>query len=211
MKSGKKARAYALFSESFTLFLREKNTQEKVTPGPNPAREWVPQDLTPVLSQDKNNDGYDSKEFLFNHKLKSTHSIPGENLEKRSRITHIREMSPQKTKDSQESSTSEYMENILNNVVENVRPLIEIRKVRVARATYQVPAQISRLKGETLAVRWIIEFANKRKQKDKITLAQALAFELASAHGKHGGPRQRRSELHKLAEANRSYIRYRWW
>ena len=93
----------------------------------------------------------------------------------------------------------------------NVRPLIEIRRVRVARATYQVPAQISRLKGETLAVRWIIEFANKKKQRDKTSLAQALALELASAYRKQGGPRQRRSELHKLAEANRSYIRYRWW
>ena len=208
MKSGKKARAYALFSESFTLFLRER---EKIL-GNTSASKMSPleKDVLPNgILQSHNihlskNQPYDSKQFLFHHKVKGRlhrHPFLGKNdfLDKKPLTTSVGAMA------------GESMENILNVVVENVRPLIEIRKVRVARATYQVPAQISRFKGETLAVRWIIEFANKKKQKDKISLAQALAFELASAYRKQGGPRQRRSELHKLAEANRSYIRYRWW
>ena len=102
-------------------------------------------------------------------------------------------------------------ENILSTLVENVRPCIEIRKVRVARATYQVPAQISKSKGQTLALRWIVEFAKKRKSSDKISFAEALAQELRLAHKKQGQVRDRRSQLHRLAEANRSYMRYRWW
>ena len=102
-------------------------------------------------------------------------------------------------------------EHILHRLIENIRPLVEVRRVRVARATHQVPAQISKSKGQTLALRWIIEFANKRKQKDSISFSRALAQELLDAHKKQGGPRQRRSEVHRLAAANRSVMRYRWW
>ncbi len=240
MKSGNKARAYALFSESFTLFLkntyykqgvpsgkptadkRSLSLRDKTYPSPyfsgiehNVSREnsmkiWTDKGSTDPLSGDAPYAfSHNSRRFSFNNafannvqnleitpkNIKSTVNMDSGNLD-----------TLQKTSDPKIPC-----ENILTIIIENVRPCIEIRKVRVARATYQVPAQISRLKGETLALRWIIEFANRKKEKDKISLAQALAFELASAYRKQGGPRQRRSELHKLAEANRSNIRYRWW
>lgn len=108
-------------------------------------------------------------------------------------------------------NTNNPIEGILHRLIENVRPLVEVRRVRVARATHQVPAQISKPKGQTLALRWIIEFANKRKQKDLLSFDKALALELLDAHKKRGGPRQRRGEVHRLASANRSVMRYRWW
>lgn len=177
MKSGKKTQALALFSESFTLFLKDHRSVSK-------------------------GHGEKLRKGLFSNKKDNKDSGGHKGLDQQIFSTNNKLLRP---------VVSENMENILNVVVENVRPLIEIRKVRVARATYLVPAQISRLKGETLALRWIIEFANKEKKKTRGSLAQALAFELACAYKKLGGPRQRRSELHKLAEANRSYIRYRWW
>ena len=244
MKSGNKARAYALFSESFTLFL--KNTyhkqggssgkpaadkrslslrDKKITHpshppffpgvGHNASREksmeiWTDKGSADPLSGDAPYAFSDnSRKFLFNNafanQVQNLEAIP-KNLKNTGYMDSGNSDTLQKTSDSKIPC-----ENILTIIIENVRPCIEIRKVRVARATYQVPAQISRLKGETLALRWIIEFANRKKEKDKISLAQALAFELASAYRKQGGPRQRRSELHKLAEANRSNIRYRWW
>ena len=102
-------------------------------------------------------------------------------------------------------------ETILSLLVENLRPCIEIRKVRVARALYLVPAQISKRQGQTLALRWIIEFAKKRKLSDGSSFAQALAQELNLAHKKQGPAIERRSQLHRLAQANRSYMHYRWW
>ena len=100
---------------------------------------------------------------------------------------------------------------LLHKLIENVRPCLEIRKVRVARATYLVPAQINKSKGQTLALRWIIEFAKKRRLQHNLSFPIALAQELKLAHEKQGSARQRRSELHRLAEANRANITYRWW
>ena len=114
-------------------------------------------------------------------------------------------------RESQESGKLFIPENILDTIVENVRPRIEIRKVRVARATYQVPAQINKSKGQTLALRWIIEFAKKAKLSHKISFPEALAEQLKLALEKQGPVRERRSHLHRLGEANRSYMRYRWW
>ena len=228
MKSGNKARAYALFSESFTLFLKISGTRENTSgQGGDFFHSTAKTTYSSVKDQRKinlkNNQSLkaepllqeiswprdkDSRKFLFEIRNKTSSRILNNNpsdLKKESKNNCTLQALPRKNNSGGAS------ENILNVIVENVRPLIEIRKVRVARATYQVPAQISRLKGETLALRWIIESANKKKEKESISFAQALAFELASAYKKQGGPRQRRSELHKLAEANRSSIRYRWW
>ena len=100
---------------------------------------------------------------------------------------------------------------LLDKLIENIRPCLEIRKVRVAKATYLVPAQINKSKGQTLALRWIIEFAKKRRLQQNLSFPIALAQELKLAHEKQGSARQRRSELHRLAEANRANIAYRWW
>ena len=45
----------------------------------------------------------------------------------------------------------------------------------------------------------------------KLTFSQCLADEIFDAFLKQGYARQKRDELHRLAEANRAYIRYRWW
>ena len=103
------------------------------------------------------------------------------------------------------------MENILHQIIENCRPCISLRKVRLGRVSHEVPAPINKSKGQSLAVRWIIEFANKRKQKECTTFPRALSQELTNAYRKSGGPRQRRNEVHRLGQANRSAVRYRWW
>ena len=100
---------------------------------------------------------------------------------------------------------------ILYNSIENVKPSIEVKRVRIAGTTYQVPAVISRKRQETLAIRWIIEAARKRKQNSNKTFSECLAQELWEAYNKQGQARQKRDELHKMAESNRAYIRYRWW
>nr|YP_009138102.1 ribosomal protein S7 [Lobosphaera incisa]AKF78660.1 ribosomal protein S7 [Lobosphaera incisa] len=105
------------------------------------------------------------------------------------------------------SSLSAY----LQKAVENVTPNLEIRKVRIGRKTYQVPALISQKKGEGLAIRWIIDAATQSNKKSKRDFSDSLAQELLLAYNKKGQARQKRDELHKIAQANRAYIRYRWW
>lgn len=100
---------------------------------------------------------------------------------------------------------------VLAQAVENVTPSLEVRKVRVAGTSYLVPAILSKKRQETLAIRWIIESAKKRKKNLKFNFSECLADEIYEASKKQGNARQKRDELHRLAEANRAYIRYRWW
>ena len=99
----------------------------------------------------------------------------------------------------------------LSQAVENVTPSLEVRKVRVAGTTYLVPAILSKKRQQTIAIGWIIESAKKRQNNSKFGFSECLADEIFDAYKKQGQARQKRDELHRLAEANRAYIRYRWW
>jgi ribosomal protein S7 len=101
--------------------------------------------------------------------------------------------------------------NIIFEAVTNVKPSVEVRKVRKGGITYLVPAIIPIKRQETLAIRWLIDSAKNRKKKSRLSFAECLALEFIDACKKVGKPRQRRDELHKLAESNRAYIRFRWW
>ena len=100
---------------------------------------------------------------------------------------------------------------ILSQAVENVTPSLEVRKVRVSGTLYLVPAILSKKRQQTTAIRWIIESARKKQSNSILCFSECLADEIYDAFKKQGYARQKRDELHRLAEANRAYIRYRWW
>ena len=99
----------------------------------------------------------------------------------------------------------------LYQAVENVKPTLELKRVRKRGTTYQVPAIVSQKRQERLAIKWIIESAEKRKKKNKDSFSNCLVSEILDAFNKTGQPRQRRDEQLKVAEFNRAYTRYRWW
>ncbi len=101
--------------------------------------------------------------------------------------------------------------NILYQAVENVKPPLELRRVRKGGTTYQVPAIVSQKRQERLAIKWIIEAAEKKKKKNNICFSDCLVSEIMDAFNKTGQPRQRRDEQLKVAEFNRAYTLYRWW
>ena len=103
------------------------------------------------------------------------------------------------------------MVNFVLKAIENVKPSLEVKKVRVAGSTYLVPAILPKKKQETLAMRWIIDAARKRKKNSQLSFSQCLAEEIYEASKRQGYAYQKRDELHRLAEINRAYIRYRWW
>ena len=196
MRSGNKTKALGVLNTSFTLFLRQ--VAKKPTLGLTKLV-GKPSLSTPI------NEKFNPKPLPIRKvKVNSTPSLCD-------KLESFKKTQKNLSLTFQEKKNHIIPESILSTLVENVRPCIEIRKVRVARATYQVPAQISKTKGQTQALRWIIEFANKRKLSDGTSFAQALAQELKLAHKKQGSARERRSQLHRLAQANRSYMRYRWW
>ena len=112
-----------------------------------------------------------------------------------------------------EQSFYEYFlkKNTLYQAVENIKPALELRRVRKGGTTYQVPAIVKPKRQERLAIKWIIESAEKRKKKNKKSFSNCLVSEILEAFNKTGQPRQRRDEQLKIAQYNRAYTRYRWW
>ncbi|MBU2567827.1 MAG: 30S ribosomal protein S7 [Elusimicrobia bacterium] len=91
--------------------------------------------------------------------------------------------------------------------IENVRPMLEVKPRRVGGATYQVPAEVPRIRGEALAMRWILEYAHGRKGME---MAKKLGEELVLAYKKEGSAYKKREDTHKMAEANKAFAHYRW-
>jgi small subunit ribosomal protein S7 len=96
---------------------------------------------------------------------------------------------------------------VLERAVENVKPTLEVKSRRVGGATYQVPIEVRPRRGTTLALRWIHQYAQIRREK---TMAERLAGELLDASNGIGAAVKRREDTHKMAEANRAFAHYRW-
>ncbi len=96
-------------------------------------------------------------------------------------------------------------EEIFTKVVENVRPTVEVRSKRVGGANYQVPREVKRGRQQSLAIRWIVDNARKKKGKP---MAQCLAEEFIDAYNGTGASVTWKENVHKMAEANRAYAHY---
>jgi small subunit ribosomal protein S7 len=100
---------------------------------------------------------------------------------------------------------------VVARAVAHTMPQLEVRRVRVAGSTYQVPAVVAKGKGEALAIAWILEAARRRHRGHPGPFGRALALALWEASRRVGEACGRRNELHRVAAANRAYGRYRWW
>ena len=108
---------------------------------------------------------------------------------------------------SREGSDSVDPLEIVNKAVENVRPRLEVRSRRVGGATYQVPMEVTPARQISLAMRWIVKFADARKGQP---LSDALAQELKDAAAGQGNAIKKRDDTHKMAQANRAFAHFRW-
>ena len=95
----------------------------------------------------------------------------------------------------------------LQRAVDNVKPSVEVRSRRVGGSSYQVPVEVRPRRSQTLAVRWLVEFARKRKEP---TMAARLANEILDAANRTGAAVKRREDIHKMAESNKAFAHYRW-
>ena len=96
---------------------------------------------------------------------------------------------------------------IFKTAIENVRPHLEVRSRRVGGATYQVPVEVRKERGEALAMRWIIDAARKRGEH---TMEDRLAGEVMAAGNQNGSAVKKREDTHRMAEANRAFSHFRW-
>ena len=99
----------------------------------------------------------------------------------------------------------------VKDAISHIKPSLETRKKKIAGITRHVPTIVSPFRGEGVAIRWLLAAAKEKQRKGGKELAKCLSDELLDAYLKRGEARQKRDLLHKLAESNRSYVRYRWW
>ncbi len=96
---------------------------------------------------------------------------------------------------------------VLEEALENVKPMVEVKSRRVGGATYQVPVEVRAVRRQTLAMRWVIDAARARGEK---SMAQRLANELMDAAENRGTAVKKREDTHRMAEANKAFSHYRW-
>ena len=96
---------------------------------------------------------------------------------------------------------------VFNEAYENIKPQLEIRSRRIGGGNYQVPVEVREERKQTLALRWLVQYAKSRSGKG---MAENLANEIMDAAQGIGGAVKKREDTHKMAEANKAYAHYRW-
>ena len=96
---------------------------------------------------------------------------------------------------------------VFEQALRNVTPAVQVKPRRVGGATYQVPIEIKADRRSSLAIRWIVLASRARRG---MPMAQRLAAEFLEASRGQGAAVKRREDLHRMAEANRAFVHYRW-
>ena len=91
--------------------------------------------------------------------------------------------------------------------IENAKPILEVKSRRVGGSTYQVPVEVAPHRQQSLAFRWIIQFARSRSGR---SMEEKLAAELIDCYRNQGNTIKKREDTHRMAEANKAFAHYRW-
>tara|TARA_B100000427_G_scaffold113065_1_gene93721 strand:- start:2048 stop:2518 length:471 start_codon:yes stop_codon:yes gene_type:complete len=91
--------------------------------------------------------------------------------------------------------------------IDTVTPKMEVKSRRVGGSTYQVPVEVAKKRGYTLAMKWIIDNARK---KSGVSFTERLASELVDAFNNTGSIAKKRDDTHKMADANKAFSHFRW-
>ena len=108
----------------------------------------------------------------------------------------------EKNNPSDEDSSVDVWKKALSNVM----PQVEVRSRRIGGATFQIPMEIRPERKVSMGMTWMIKFARKRNEK---SMAQKLAAEILAAYKEEGASIKKRSEVHKMAEANKAFSHFR--
>ncbi len=91
--------------------------------------------------------------------------------------------------------------------LENVKPSVEVKSRRVGGANYQVPIEVPQRRSTALGLRWLVDSAKKRNEKN---MAQKLGAELLQAYKNEGNAVRKKIETHKMADANKAFAHFKY-
>ena len=96
---------------------------------------------------------------------------------------------------------------VYESALENIKPALEVKSRRVGGANVQVPIEVSEERAQTLALRWLVNYARNGRGR---TMAEKLANEIMDAAEGTGGAVKKREDTHRMAEANKAFAHYKW-
>ncbi len=111
------------------------------------------------------------------------------------------------TLDLVETQTHHSPVDVFEQALRNATPVVEVKPRRVGGATYQVPVDIRAERRVSLAMRWLLNSARARRGR---SMAERLAAEIIDAANGQGATVKRKEDTHRMAEANRAFVHYRW-
>ena len=92
-------------------------------------------------------------------------------------------------------------------VINTLKPSVEVKSRRVGGATYQVPNEVRKERQQTLAIRWLVNFARKRSER---SMEDRLFAELRDVLNGSGNSLKKKIDTHKMADANKAFAHFRW-
>ncbi|MGI6004639.1 MAG: 30S ribosomal protein S7 [Christensenellales bacterium] len=106
-----------------------------------------------------------------------------------------------------ENKTGRPAMEVFDDCMTNILPVLETKSRRVGGQNYQVPLEIRPERRQTLALRWLVDFARKRSER---TMNERLAGEILDAANNTGSTVKRKEDVHRMAEANKAFAHFRW-
>ena len=106
-----------------------------------------------------------------------------------------------------EEKTGENGLKVFKKALSNVKPAVEVKSRRIGGATYQIPVEVRPVRRQSLAIRWIRDYARTR---NGTNMVQKLADELMDASEGRGGAVKKREDVYKMAEANKAFAHLKW-
>lgn len=108
--------------------------------------------------------------------------------------------------EEKKSSEEETALQVFIKALENSTPMVEIKSRRIGGATFQVPVMIRAERKSSMAMKWLISYARKRNEK---SMSQRLAYEILAAHKLEGATIKKKTEVHRMAEANKAFSNFK--
>lgn len=96
---------------------------------------------------------------------------------------------------------------VFKKALSNVKPAVEVKSRRIGGATYQIPVEVRPSRRQSLAIRWLRDYALERSGR---SMMDKLADEFIDASNNRGGSVKKREDVYKMAEANKAFAHLKW-
>jgi small subunit ribosomal protein S7 len=106
--------------------------------------------------------------------------------------------------------TKEDALSVFKLALQNIMPTMEVRARRIGGAAYQVPMSVRGVRRESLGIRWLVTTSRTKSNSEFHTFAEKLAAEIMDAAKGEGLSVKKRTDVEKMAEANRAFAHFRW-